>query len=280
MSADRVDAVTLSAMRFGLGGVLLFGMGLALHGRRMVVRDVRTLGQLSVLALFGIAGMSALLFLSTRYTTAGNSALIQQLNPLLMIPAGALVGVRVRALDLVGAVVGLAGCLIVVGVVTPQGFCFEGDHLKGDLMALLSAACWVVYTIMGKPMVARVGVFPATAWVMVLGAAELALIGWLLPIRIIWPADGTTYGMVVYLALFPTAIGFFAWYEALDRIDLSLLSVMQYLTAVSTLALGWALLDERLTLFRCAGVALVLGGVALTSYRPSAAAAPDAGPAS
>ncbi len=70
------------------------------------------------------------------------------------------------------------------------------------------------------------------------------------------------------MALFPTALAFFAWYEAMRLIDLAVLNVMQYLTPVFTIILAGWWLGERLTWLQGCGIAVVLSGIAL--LRPAA----------
>jgi len=80
--------------------------------------------------------------------------------------------------------------------------------------------------------------------------------------------DGIGVGCGPYVAVFPTAVAFFAWYEAMRRIELALLNVMQYLTPVFTIVLASMLLHERLAACQWLGVALVLGGVMASGFAP------------
>lgn len=76
------------------------------------------------------------------------------------------------------------------------------------------------------------------------------------------------WNVIIYLAVFPTAVAFFAWYEAMDKIELSLLNVMQYLTPGFSVALAWMLLNETFNLLNAIGMLFVVGGVVLTSQPP------------
>ena len=95
---------------------------------------------------------------------------------------------------------------------------------------------------------------------MLLGGLELLLLRIFIPAPVIWPGGGTWY-YIAYLVLLPTAVAFFAWYEAMARIDLTLLNVMQYLTPIFTILLAWLLLGERLRPSEWIGVLIVLLGV-------------------
>lgn len=102
---------------------------------------------------------------------------------------------------------------------------------------------------------------------MLAGTLELVVLRLVLPVEINWPDTAGQWAAVGYIGLFPTAIAFFAWYEAMRLIKLSLLSVMQYLTPVFTLLLAWTFLGERMNLWQIAGIVVVLAGIALVSWR-------------
>ncbi len=147
-----------------------------------------------------------------------------------------------------------------VGILSFQGLRFDLGHLRGDLFVLLAAVCWALYSIVGKPVVQRLGGYRTTTWAMLLGAFELLILRVVLPTPIVWP-QGNTWYFITYLAFLPTAVAFFAWYEAMDRIDLALLNVMQYLTPIFTILLAWLLLNEHLSFSEWIGVAIVFLGV-------------------
>jgi drug/metabolite transporter (DMT)-like permease len=267
LAGDRVDPMTLSAIRFVLGSLILAAGGLAVYGPRAFRVSGKDVPRLAGLGFFGMVGMSGLLFWGQRTTTAINASLIMQTCPVLILIAGLFIGERVRGGEVVGILVSLFGCLLVVEVIHAGGLNFESGHAAGDAAVFLAACSWTVYSVWGKPVVLRIGGFAATFWSMVFGALELVLLVMLLPIERVWPAGGTTWLAVLYLAALPTAVAFFAWYEAMNRIDLSLLNVMQYITPVATIALAWFLLHERVSGPQCLGIVLVLAGVAVTGMK-------------
>lgn len=266
----RIDPVSLTMVRFFVGGGLLLAIGLLLYRKRLFAVATRDLLWCALLGLFGVAAMSVLLFLGQRSTTAINSSMVMQICPVLILFGGLFIGERLRAPQIAGVLVSLLGCLMVTGVVTLRGIEYRADHLTGDLLVLLSAACWAVYTVLSKPVVTRLGGFTATVWTLLFGALETALLWVVMPTPAVWPAGGDAWATVLYLAVFPSGVAFFAWYEAMDRIELSLLNVMQYLTPVFTIILAWVLIGERMNWLNAAGVLLVLGGVLLTHERAPA----------
>ena len=266
LGGGRTDAVTLSALRFIIGGVILFGLGMLASRRALLSVRPFDLLKLAVLGLIGIAGMSLFLFIGQRTTTAINGSMIMQLNPILILAGGMLTGQRIRLLQVLALGISLLGCLLVLDVVTLRGISYRADHLTGDLFVLASACCWAIYSVAANVIVQRLGAYVTTTWAMVFGAAEILLLWPILPVAGIWPGGALSWATIAYLAIFPTAVAFFAWCEAMRRIEMSLINVMQYLTPVFTIALALLLLGERLTWLNGVGVLLVLSGVLLTGF--------------
>jgi len=254
-------------IRFVVGGALLMLTGAVLFRRRLFAVSAVDLLKLAVLGAFGVAGMSLFFFFGQRTVTAITSSLIMQTSPVMIYFASIFVGERIGVKGVAGILVSLVGWLLVIGVFDGGAGGGFGGQALGFLFIFLSAFCWAVYSVAGKPVVAKVGGFPAAAWAMVFGALEIAAVWMLGPFDRTWPATPTVWGAVAYIAVFPTAVAFLAWYEAMERIPLSLLNVMQYLTPVFTIILAWALLGERMSWSSMAGAALVLVGVALTTER-------------
>lgn len=96
---------------------------------------------------------------------------------------------------------------------------------------------------------------------MILGSTELFLAKLILPIDTVFVQNGFTWGIILYIAVFATALAFFAWNEAMDKISLSLLNIMQYLTPLLTILLAALLLKERLGMAHIIGILLIMVGI-------------------
>ncbi|MDD2707415.1 MAG: DMT family transporter [Verrucomicrobiae bacterium] len=261
----QVDPVTLSLLRYAVGGVVLLGFGLWRYRQEILAVKIRDILILSALALSGLVGMSVLLFLGQQSTTAINSSLIMQLNPVLMLLLGVFVGERLHWRNATGIMISLTGTLFVIDIIGPRGFALSLGRGSGDFMVLAAATCWAVYSVLNKPAVNRLGGYACTMWAMLAAAAELAAIQGLLPVPIQWPQGAFNWCLILYLAIFPTAVAFFAWCEAMNHINLSLLSVMQYLTPAFTILLAWFFLGEGMTPWQWIGVGIVAAGITLVS---------------
>jgi drug/metabolite transporter (DMT)-like permease len=265
---DRsIDPVSLSVIRFGIGGILLFIFGCLFFRRRLFNIRLKDFLMLAWLSLWGIGGMSVFLFVGQTHTSAINTSMIIALSPILTMLLGTFAGKRFNAFMACGMLISLTGCLLVLGVITKSGFAYENGNIFGDSMVFISAVCWAVYAVFSGKTVERLGGYSATTWGMLIGFAELLIVWALCPWELTIP--GMTqhghWGVVLYIAVFPTAIAFFAWYEAMDRISLPLLNIMQYLTPLFTVLLAFLFFGETMNLLNIAGAIMVVGGVMIAS---------------
>ncbi len=266
--ADRsVDPLTLASLRFAGGGGILLAVGLIWRRPELLALRWRDAGQCALMALLGIVGMCVLLFYGQQTTGAINSSIIMQVNPVFIVIMGVFIGERLKPAVVSGVVISLAGTLLVMGVLDGRGLNLAFGRSAGDMLVLGSALCWAMYAVFSKKLVLRLGGYSATTWVMVAGALELLALQLCLPLEHRWPDAPRHWTAIAYLAVFPTAVGFLAWYEAMRLIKLSLLNVMQYLTPVCAIMLAWVLLGERLSLWQWLGALVVLAGVGLVSWR-------------
>lgn len=268
LAGRSVDPITLSALRFVLGAGFLLTFGWFWRRRQITAIRWMDFGRCLLLASLGIVGMGVFLFFGQQYTSAISSSIIMQISPVFIALLGVLIGERLTLTGFGGIIVSLVGTAMVMNVLTVNGCQMTfSQSSRGDLLVLASAACWSVYSVFSKPTVNKLGGYASTTWVMVAGALELIILRCIWPAPAVWPDDAHKWTAVIYLALFPTAIAFFAWYEAMRLIKLSLLNVMQYLTPVFTILLAWAFLNERITLWQLAGIGVVMLGIMLVSWR-------------
>ncbi len=267
MAAGSIDPVTLSMLRFLIGCALLMAAGALLFRKKLFAVSAADLARLSILGAFGVAGMSLFFFIGQKTVSAISSSLIMQTSPVMICFLSIFIGERLSMKGVTGTLISLIGCLFVIGVFNSGSEGIFGGLAVGCLCIFLSAFCWAVYSVAGKPLVQKLGGFPATAWAMVFGAAEISVFWLFGPFEQSWPKSPIAWSVVAYIAVFPTAVAFLAWYEAMEWMPLALLNVMQYLTPVFTVVLAWLILGERMSMQAVIGAVLILAGVAMTTEK-------------
>ncbi len=264
-----IDPISLATFRFILGAAALFILGCIFFRKKMFNVKLSDLLKLSGLSLLGVVGMCVFIFAGQQFTTAINSAVITSISPIFILLFGLFIGEKIRLNQIAGIFLSLPGGLLVIGVLNSGGMNYSFEYFKGDLLVLCGALSWALYSVFSKPLVLRLGGFTATVWGLVAGAGELIIL------RIIWPqpmiippvSSVSLWWLIIYLGIFPGGIAFFAWYEAMAKIELSLLNIMQYLTPVFTIILACWLLGENVSLLNFIGIIMVLTGVILNSFQ-------------
>jgi drug/metabolite transporter (DMT)-like permease len=215
------------------------------------------------LALTGIFGMGSSVFLALKYSTAIDVSIIMNSNAIFVTPLAFLVGEKITFRKVIGIAIGVLGCALVInGDLTSVGL-IRKEYLKGNFLAILAALFWAIYTVSGKGLVRKHGGLVVTSLNMIVGSIPSFFIVVGLG-ELVFPSS-KAFLILIYLAIFPTAIGFIFWYKALEQIDASQLAPLQYLVPVGTAIISIFALGESLKLASVIGMLLVFLGIYLST---------------
>ena len=81
---------------------------------------------------------------------------------------------------------------------------------------------------------------------------------------------------MAYVAIFPSFVGYVFWNRAVAEVGSNVAGIFMHLMPVFGSILAWIFLGERIELFHVVGIALILGGITLTSR--GRRAVPEPGP--
>ncbi|MBX2979866.1 MAG: DMT family transporter [Flavobacteriales bacterium] len=211
-------------------------------------------------------GIPAILF-ATGQTRIDSSlsGMLNSLTPLMTLVAGGLLfGQRLRAVHVIGVLIGLGGA---AGLILLK----QGDGMPTwSLYALLPILGTVGYGLSGNIVKQYLYRLPPVA----ISALALTFVG---PVCIVLaltsglpetlmehPAGWRAFGHVVTLAVLSSALALVLWNMLLQRTSALSASTVTYLMPV--VAIGWGLLDdEYITWAQVGMIAVVLGGVYLVS---------------
>ncbi len=263
---NAVDPMTMSAVRFLGGGIVLLCWGLFVYGKD-IFPEPRDILPLAGLGLLGMAGMSTFLFYGQQTTTAINSAVIVEVMPVLLnILIGFFLGEMLTSFKIVGLCTSLLGTIFVTRILTWQGFSLTMS-LRGDFLVFLASLCCIANSFLGIKVVKKLGSFSTTTWAMLFGGLELLLLIQFQPAAFInW---SVSWLWLLYLAVFPTAVAFLGWFKGMELLTWTLLNIIQCLTPVFTIIVAWIFLHESLDLLKGIGAILVVGGIIIAGRRPA-----------
>src|SRR4029077_993974 len=132
---------------------------------------------------------------------------------------------RFPAAKIAGLVLGFAGAALILSRGRSGAAGLAVPATRGDLMILASTVNWAVYTVLGHPVLKRLGATRATA-----GAL---LFGWLMLLPLFLARaggreyahlSGTGWGAVLFLGIACSGLGYLFWYGALEKVSASAVS--------------------------------------------------------
>jgi drug/metabolite transporter (DMT)-like permease len=201
-----------------------------------------------------------------KYTTAASGSILNSFVPVMIIAISwAFLGQRLRASQWIGVVISLIGVLSIVG---------RGDLMVilalsfnvGDLWIIVSTLLWALYTV-GLRWCPRelhpLGLLGATAIIGVIAMLPVYLWSLTQGLHITWSA-GAIAGLA-YVGLFPSVLAHIFWNNAVSRVGPNKAGMFMHLMPVFASLLAIAFLGEQLHLFHAAGMAMIVGGIWLTS---------------
>ncbi len=268
-SVNYVPPVALGTLRwFGAALILLPFAWPYLRADWPQIR--RHAPMLLALSLFGVSAYNTLTYFGVQYTEVVNATILQSTGPLMIVGLSFLLfGERLGPRQLLGMLISLAGILVVVSR-GEWGALLEFRFNVGDLILLVAIVAYALYSALLKrrpPLHSMSFVALTMFWGAVLltpfWLAEIAS-GKTVPLE--WPA----MAIIAYVVIFPSLMAHFFFLRGVELIGPNRAAPFMYLVPVFAAIIAITLLGERLYPFHAAGFALVIGGVALATYRRSA----------
>ena len=247
---------TLIFLRLGIGALVLAPIALARLGRERLGRELRTAAvPLTIMGLVNSAIPIVAIAWAEERLDSGLTAVIQASAPLFtaLLALRFAPSERVTGSRLVGLLVGFGGVALLVGV-QPSG------NTLAALAVVFSAFCYACAALYSKKLAA---VSPLTTAFGALTAATLVLVPFAL---VQLPAHFPSWevvGAVLALGVGGTGVAYVLYYALLSGAGASYAILVTYLVPAIALLYGAGFLGEPVTAAAVAGLALVLGGVAL-----------------
>ncbi|MFH1372648.1 MAG: DMT family transporter [bacterium] len=247
-----IEPFTFAFFRYGISSVFLILIVRCRRYDRPIERgDYPKLIGLGLLII--ILNQTAYLF-GQSLTAAGHGAVLFATVPLwIFILAVIHLKEKLHWRRIVGLVIALIGVFIVI---TAGAVKTGTEYLLGDLMILLAVIAWAYYTVLGKPLVQKYGVFRTTAWALVSGSVVYFPFGLYRAIEFDYSGTTTTDWLtVLYVAIGTSVIAYSLWYWLLKRMEASRLAIYHNLQPVVVAGVAYFMLNEPL------GWSFVIGGV-------------------
>jgi drug/metabolite transporter (DMT)-like permease len=260
---------SLSPGPLSLGRLVVASVALAVvcavRGERLPHRrDLRAVGPALLLSgLLWFGAYNLMLNAGERRVDAGTAAMLVNVGPILIaILAGLVLREGFPRALFTGCAVAFAG-VGVIAIATAH----HAATSTGVVLCLASAAAYAGGAVAQKLVLRRLSPLQTIVLCCLIGIVFFAPFAPQL-VHQLGDAPGGAIGWLVYLGVFPTAVGFVTWAFALSRTDAGRLGATTYLVPPISVLLGWLWLGETPASLAYLGGALCLAGVALARRRP------------
>ncbi|MCO5091884.1 DMT family transporter [Bosea sp. (in: a-proteobacteria)] len=252
--------LTLTALRYAVAVPLMF---VFVVGRpRLPWRAVPRLAALGILGI-GI-GQVAQTF-GVVATAASVGTIVSATIPIFVVVFAALrLRQRVSGLQALGLLAAFAGIALVASGRGEATSVTSQTTLAGVILMLLSSVAVAFYYVWSVELCERHGTVAVVAWSTLFGFVALVpWAGWEMW-HVPFTVTAVGLGAGIYLGVVVTVAGLFLWLTILRTVPARIAAGIQYLQPVVGVAAAAAMFGDALGPLFILGVALVLGGLALT----------------
>jgi drug/metabolite transporter (DMT)-like permease len=268
LALGQFDALTFNWLRFA--GMLVLAWAVA--GRSGLTLRRQDLARVVIVGLVGYTGYITLSIVGLSYTTAFSNALLIGAAPLFSVLL--LAAWRMETIgrtQVLGVTVAFVGLLVFLSA--------EFGHWQaglGDLISLVAAAAYALYTVLLKPLLGRYPIRAIIAWTLTAGGVPiLAIFAPTLGAQQ-WDRVTTTGWLVLaWSTVVPIYVAWTVWAWITSRTSVSRTNVFLYLVPVIGGAASSVLTGEAFGPVKVAGAVIVLTGLVLVRRRVRGAATVD-----
>jgi drug/metabolite transporter (DMT)-like permease len=264
LAVGSAPPLEISTLRFVIAAVALVAITVA-------TRADLGRGKLWPVVLAGVLGYcayNAFVFVGLTMAPASDGALIVPTTiPVLTALAASFVGERLTPTKLAGFALASIGAALVI-VAGQTGDELSSRRLVGDLLMLLGAGCWAIYTVLGT-----IALRTRSPLAIVTIAAPVGALC-LLPLGLFEKgyADVPAWSVAVwlnllYLALVGSVASFILFYWVVRRVGAGVAAMTSYLVPILTLAMAVVFLGDRPEPLQLVGGLVILAGVRVATLR-------------
>ncbi len=258
---DQISPLTLVAFRYIVASLIIVPIAL-LRGETPLIKDGKGMLKMAFLGLSGYTVAQGLQCLGLFYLPAVSVTFILNFTPVVVLILGVVfLKEYPTRLQLSGMALVLLGAYLFFRVP------LSGYGLIGVLITLLSGVGWGAYLVASRFLFVRDEINPLglTAFSMGSGTALLAVAAFAFEGLSIVSLTG--WGIILWLGVVNTALAFFLWNHALQRLEAFEISVLQNTMLVQIAVLSWLFLGEELTVMKLIPMALVFVGALIVQLK-------------
>jgi drug/metabolite transporter (DMT)-like permease len=229
VATGKIPAFQLAAMTFLIGALVGF---LTWIGRPNAIGSLLQPPVAWLVGVGGLFGYHALYFLALRLAPPAEAGLLNYLWPLLIVLfSAALPGERLAPHHVIGALLGLAGTVLLFA--GNRGSGFAAGQVPGLIAAFVAAFVWATYSVLSRKLKSVPTV--AVAGFCLAAALLAALMHGMIEVTV-WPETTSQWLAIAALGVGPVGAAFYAWDIGMKRGDIRVLGAASYATPLLSTA--------------------------------------------
>ncbi len=265
-------------LRFLLMPLLGFALLAAVYRRHLAKSwpERRDLPRFVAAGLLGHTAHVGIVMWGMDLSTPFSSSLVLTSSPLFTLLILAVLGAeRLHRSQVAGTLLAFAGIIVFLSDKFAAGFARAGF---GDLVLLLAASLFSLYTVIAKPLVTKYGPLNLMCYSLLFGAPPMLL----LTMNAFVDAPLARVSAGVWFATFwaiavSSFVGWLAWAWINSVRGLAHSAPLQYLMPPIAGLVAWLTVGETFTWLKVAGAGVTLAGIAWAQFGARTPAPPDAG---
>jgi drug/metabolite transporter (DMT)-like permease len=228
VATGKIPAFQLASMTFAIGAAVAFA---SFIWRPAAFGALKQPLAAWVVGVGGLFGYHALYFLALRFAPPAEAGLLNYLWPLLIVLFSSLLpGERLLAHHIIGALLGLAGTVLLFA---GNGTGFAPGQIPGLIAAFVAAFVWAAYSVMSRKL--KAVPTDAVAGFCLVTALLAAIVHGFVE-QTVWPETVAQWLAIAALGVGPVGAAFFTWDIGMKRGDIRVLGAASYATPLLSTA--------------------------------------------
>lgn len=268
IALQEVSPATIVWLRFAMGVVIL---GIAVFARKQFAWPEKN--EWLYFALLGFLGVTFHQWLQAtglQTAKATTTAWIVATAPIFIAVLGWLaLKEKLNGIQIAGILVATFGVLLVVSKGNIPALITGAQGTFGDLLILISSLNWAVYTILSRKELARHPAARMMFFVMLLGwlTTNIWIFGFGPGLSEIKNLTSSGWNAILVLGILGSGLAYIAYYDALQAIPASQLSVFFNIEPLVTVVLAALMINEAITYISLLGGGIIIFGVWLVNKK-------------
>jgi drug/metabolite transporter (DMT)-like permease len=212
-------------------------------------------------SLLGVSINQMMFFTGLNHTTPVDAAIINSLNPILVLVFAAwILHERIGKSRLGGILLGAAGALMLILLGNPISL--KGGNLTGDMFIVANTVAWGLYLVISKPLMVKYNPFVMMRWMFLIGFIGVFPFSIKQALEINFSSfDSYTWFAILYIIIGTTFMAYFFITYSLKRLSASVVAYYTYIQPIIVAVIGIMVFAERISWIKIVSALLVFAGI-------------------